>query len=87
MTPQLLDVYQIVHMSELEANPLATMLMALTEYQYLEEEYPLEYGYIPIVGYDGGTITHIEWNENSFFWLDEAYIAMYPEHTSSPYRL
>ncbi|MFT9847397.1 hypothetical protein [Aneurinibacillus sp. REN35] len=86
MTPQLLDVYQIVHMSELEANPLATMLMALTEYQYLEEEHPIEQGYIPIIKYEYGTLVHIEWEEESISRLHEAYLDAHPGQVFSPYR-
>lgn len=85
MTPQLLDVYQVVNLSELEANPLATTLMALTEYQYLEEETPLESGYIPIAGYENGTLVHIEWRETSLFRLDQAFADEYP-HRHNPYR-
>ncbi|MBN6188444.1 hypothetical protein JQN58_16460 [Aneurinibacillus sp. BA2021] len=85
MTPQLLDVYQIVHMSELEANPLATMLMALTEYQYLEEEHPIEHGHIPIIKYEYGTLVHIEWEESSLSRLNEAYLRMHPGRQPGPY--
>jgi hypothetical protein len=87
MTPQLLDVYQIVHVSELSANPLATMLMALIEYQYLEEEYPLEYGYIPIVGYENGVLTHVEWEEESLVRLADVFAAAHPESSFNPYQL
>jgi hypothetical protein len=87
MTPPLLDVFQIVHLSELEANPLATMLMSLTEYQFLEEEYPLAYGYIPIVGYDAGVLSHIEWEEETLGILAHAYAQRYPENSTNPYKL
>ncbi|AMA73701.1 MULTISPECIES: hypothetical protein [Aneurinibacillus] len=86
MTPQLLDVYQIVNLSELEANPLATMLMSLTEYQKLEEEYPLQQGYIPIAGYENGTLLHIEWDERSFKRLADAYAGEWPGHQTNPYQ-
>ncbi|GED12114.1 hypothetical protein [Aneurinibacillus migulanus] len=86
MTPQLLDVYQVVNLSELEANPLATTLMALTEYQFLEEEAPLENGYIPIAGYEDGTLVHIEWEEAPLLRLERAFAGEYP-HRSNPYRV
>lgn len=86
MTPQLLDVYQIINRSELDANPLATMLMSITEYQMLEEEAPLARGYLPIIGYVDGELLHIDWDEEGIENISSAYEDAYPDKTLNPYR-
>ncbi|WCN36899.1 hypothetical protein [Aneurinibacillus uraniidurans] len=86
MTPQLLDVYQIVNMSELDANPLATMLMSITEYQMLEEEEPLALGYLPIIGYVNGELLHIDWDKAAVERIASVYDTAYPQAGFNPYR-
>ncbi|BAU29155.1 hypothetical protein DFP93_11788 [Aneurinibacillus soli] len=86
MTPQLLDVYQIINTDELDANPLATMLMSITEYQRLEEEMPLSLGHLPIIGYVNEELLHIDWDGAGVESIASVYGTAYPQAGFNPYR-
>ncbi|WP_047151932.1 hypothetical protein [Aneurinibacillus tyrosinisolvens] len=85
MSPPLLDVYKIINLSEIEENPLATLFMSITEYQWLEEEHPILSGYFPIIGYEKGELLHIEWDEDSAQKLAAVFKANRPDEGNNPY--
>ncbi|WP_027417318.1 hypothetical protein [Aneurinibacillus terranovensis] len=85
MTPLLRDILRVVNLSADDENPLANILMAVTEFQKTEEESPLVHGGLPIIGYAGGSIQHIEWDEESLLRLKKLFIHTFPEAASNPY--
>jgi hypothetical protein len=85
MSPSLRDIIKVVNLSEDEENPMASLLMSLSEFLKTEEEQPFAAGYLPIIGYHSGTLQHIEWDEASLSRLKRLFVDSFPNAVFNPY--
>lgn len=88
VTPAMFDLFEVVHMAEEEANPFSRFLFTLPEFLSTEEAEPLLHGAYPLTRLEGGTLYHIELDEESGQRLAGLYGRLYgprfPE-TVNPY--
>ncbi|WP_312116625.1 hypothetical protein [Brevibacillus reuszeri] len=63
VTPSLSHLFEVVHMSEDEANPFSRFLMTLPEFVQTEDAAPLQLGAFPLLRYENGQLYHLELDE------------------------
>ncbi|MGG1659396.1 hypothetical protein [Brevibacillus sp. NRS-1366] len=63
VTPSLSHLFEVVHMSEDEANPFSRFLMTLPDYVQTEDAAPLRLGAFPLLRYESGQLYHLELDE------------------------
>lgn len=85
VTPSLSHLFEVIHMSEDEANPFSRFFMALPAFLRCEEANPLQLGAFPILRYEKGRLYHLELDDK----MQEVLSALHREAFSSmddPYR-
>lgn len=85
VTPQLSDLFEVIHTSEDEANPFARFLMTLPAFVRCEDVSPLQAGAYPVLRYEKGRLYHLELDEQVQLRLSEWYQEAFSRHTN-PYR-
>ncbi|KQL43870.1 hypothetical protein AN963_20590 [Brevibacillus choshinensis] len=85
VTPQLTHLFEVVHMSEDEANPFARFLMTLPAFVRCEDVSPLQTGAYPLLRYEKGRLYHLELDEHVQVRLDELHREAFSGHLN-PYQ-
>lgn len=78
LTPSLSHLFEVVHMSEDEANPFSRFLMTLPEYVQTLDVSPLQVGAFPILRYESGRLYHLELDEEVQVYLAQQFAKAFP---------
>ncbi|MGG4442411.1 hypothetical protein [Brevibacillus fortis] len=84
LTPSLSHLFEVVHMSEDEANPFSRFMMTLPEYVQTQDASPLQLGAYPLLRYESGRLYHLELDEDVQMHLAQAFAKAFPG-TPVPY--
>lgn len=84
VTPELYDLFEVVHTSEEEANPFTRLLLALPQFVETRELKPLAIGAYPIIRAERGRPFHLELTEAFQNRLRRLFAQNWPE-TANPY--
>lgn len=85
VTPGLSDLFEVVHMSEEEANPFSRFLLTLPEFVETKEVSPLRAGAFPFLRYEKGLLYHLELDEEVQVRLRALFVKTFPD-MSVPYE-
>jgi hypothetical protein len=87
VTPDLFQLFEVIHTSAEEANPFSRFLLAIPEYRDTKEDVPLSWGAYPILRYEAGQLFHLELDESIQERLAGLYEAQHGGQASvNPYR-
>ncbi|MFS0557293.1 hypothetical protein [Brevibacillus sp. 179-C9.3 HS] len=78
LTPSLSHLFEVVHMSEDEANPFSRFLMTLPEYVQTQDASPLQLGAFPLLRYESGHLYHLELDEDVQKRLAQEFAKAFP---------
>lgn len=78
VTPGLSDLFEVVHMSEDEANPFSRFLLTLPEYVETKEVSPLRLGAFPFLRYENGALYQLELDERVQEHLRALFVKAFP---------
>ncbi|USG67307.1 hypothetical protein NDK47_08550 [Brevibacillus ruminantium] len=78
VTPEMSELFEVVHMTEEEANPFSRFLFTLPEFLSTEETVPLGCGAYPLIRVEAGRLYHIELDEADNARLGKLYVQIFP---------
>ncbi|WP_339166341.1 hypothetical protein NSQ24_18220 [Brevibacillus sp. FSL L8-0520] len=78
VTPEMSDLFEVVHLTEDEANPFSRFLFTLPEFLSTEDAVPLRHGAYPLIRMEAGRLYHLELDETSAERLGAIFDRLYP---------
>jgi len=84
VTPALSHLFEVIHMSEEDANPFSRFLMTLPDFVQTQDAAPLLLGAFPLLRYESGQLYHLDLDEKLQEHLHRLFMQAFPG-ISSPY--